>query len=386
MNGRPGDEDAPLLSVSNLRTEFRTDDGVVRAVDGVSFDVHAGETLGVVGESGSGKSVTARSILGLVDDPGRILDGSSVRFRGEELVGRSEREYRAVRGNGIAMVFQDAEASLNPVHTVGDQIEEALELHRNLTGEAATERATELLKAVSIPDARRRLTEYPHQFSGGMCQRAAIAMALACDPDLLICDEPTTALDVTVQAQIIDLLNEVQEARDLAVVFVTHDMGVVARVADRVAVMYAGEVVERAPVERLFENPKHPYTRGLLGAIPGRGDPDERLRSIEGDVPTPRGPATACRFAPRCPKAFEECTGVHPANVDVGLQDGEHTAACLLYPDDVDQETALAVHRERDGDSREDGSEEDGAIEDESDEDGAGDDDSREDGSGEGES
>jgi len=336
----------PVLSVENLRTEFHTDKEVIRAIDDVSFDVHPGETVGIVGESGSGKSVTARSIMGLVDDPGRILDGSSIRFRGEELVGKTEDEYRDVRGDGIAMVFQDPLSSLNPVYTVGNQIKEALKLHQGLTGKAATDRAAELLKAVSIPDARRRLTEYPHQFSGGMRQRAVIAMALACDPDLLICDEPTTALDVTIQAQILELLNDIQDAEDLAIVFITHDMGVIAQVADRVNVMYAGEFVEKAPVEELFANPRHPYTQSLLESIPGRGDADERLQSIEGDVPTPHGAATYCRFAPRCPKAFDECDAIHPAHVDVGEEDVEHTAACLLYPDDLPQEEALAIHQE----------------------------------------
>ena len=340
-------EAAPVLTVENLRTEFQTDKEVIRAIDDVSFDVHPGETVGIVGESGSGKSVTARSIMGLVDDPGRILDESSIRFHGEELVGKTESQYRNVRGSGMTMVFQDPLSSLNPVYTVGNQIKEALRLHQGLKGKEATERAAELLKAVSIPDARRRLTEYPHQFSGGMRQRAVIAMALACDPDLPICDEPTTALDVTIQAQILELLNDIQEAEDLAIIFITHDMGVIAQVADRVNVMYSGEFVEKAPVEELFANPRHPYTQGLLQSIPGRGDPDERLRSIEGDVPTPHGAATYCRFAPRCPKAFDECESIHPAHVDVGDGDVVHTAACLLYPDDVPQEEALDVHRER---------------------------------------
>jgi len=339
----------PILSVRDLRTEFHTDREVVRAVDGVSFDVFPGETVGIVGESGSGKSVTARSILGLVDSPGRILPGSSVEFSGEELVGRSEAEYRRVRGGGIAMVFQDASSSLNPVYTVGTQIEEALALHRGLSGREATERAAELLEAVSIPDARRRLADYPHQFSGGQRQRVAVAMALACEPDLLICDEPTTALDVTIQAGILDVLGEIQAERELAIVFVTHDMGVIANVADRVTVMYAGELVEKAPVEELFEHPAHPYTRALLDAIPGATDSGKDLRPIEGDVPTPTGPATDCRFAPRCPERFADCTDVHPQQVDVGDGGVEHTAACLLYPDGVPRDEAVRVHREREG-------------------------------------
>jgi peptide/nickel transport system ATP-binding protein len=336
-----------VLSVENLQTAFFTDKEVIRAVDGVSFEIDEGETVGIVGESGSGKSVTARSIMGLVDSPGRILEGSSIRFYGEELVGKSEAAYREIRGQGIAMIFQDPLTSLNPVYTIGNQIKEALRLNRGLTGEAATEEAVRLLEAVSIPDARRRLTEYPHQFSGGMRQRAVIAMALACEPDLLICDEPTTALDVTIQAQILELLQELQEERGLAIMFITHDMGVIADVSDRVNVMYAGEIVEKAPVEELFEQPKHPYTRGLLESIPGRNVGEARLRTIEGDVPTPNEPATYCRFAPRCPERFEPCDDVHPENVDVGDEAADHRAACLLYPANEPIPDVVALHREK---------------------------------------
>jgi peptide/nickel transport system ATP-binding protein len=336
-----------VLSVENLQTAFFTDKEVIRAVDGVSFEIDEGETVGIVGESGSGKSVTARSIMGLVDSPGRILEGSSIRFYGEELVGKSEAAYREIRGQGIAMIFQDPLTSLNPVYTIGNQIKEALRLNRGLTGEEATEEAVRLLEAVSIPDARRRLTEYPHQFSGGMRQRAVIAMALACEPDLLICDEPTTALDVTIQAQILELLQELQEERGLAIMFITHDMGVIADVSDRVNVMYAGEIVEKAPVEELFEQPKHPYTRGLLESIPGRNVGEARLRTIEGDVPTPNEPATYCRFAPRCPEEFDACSAVHPVNVEVGADDVDHTAACLLYPEEMPTEDAVETHRAR---------------------------------------
>ncbi|WP_435197588.1 ABC transporter ATP-binding protein [Natronomonas sp. EA1] len=337
----------PVLAVENLRTAFFTDKEVIRAVDGISFDIHAGETVGIVGESGSGKSVTARSIMGLVESPGRILDGSSIRFQGEELVGKTQAQYRKLRGSGIAMVFQDPLTSLNPVYTVGNQIKEALRLHQGLRGTEATKEAINLLEAVSIPDARRRINEYPHQFSGGMRQRAVIAMALACDPELLICDEPTTALDVTIQAQILELLKELQEERGLAIMFITHDMGVIADIADRVNVMYAGEVIESAPVGELFENPKHPYTQGLLQSIPGMHPGEERLRTIEGDVPTPNEPATYCRFAPRCPEAFDACDAVHPVNVEVGRDDTDHTAACLLYPEDQSREEAVETHRAR---------------------------------------
>jgi peptide/nickel transport system ATP-binding protein len=344
-----GREEA-VLSVENLQTAFFTEKETIRAVDGISFDIQPGETVGVVGESGSGKSVTARSIMGLIDSPGRVLDGSSIRFHGEELTGKSEEAYREIRGSGIAMVFQDPLTSLNPVYTVGNQIKEAIRKNRDLEDRNATEVAIDLLEAVSIPDARRRMTEYPHQFSGGMRQRAVIAMALACDPDLLICDEPTTALDVTIQAQILELLNQLQEERGLSIMFITHDMGVIAEIADRVNVMYAGEIVESGPVDDLYKNPKHPYTQGLLESIPGRHAGEERLRTIEGDVPTPNEPATHCRFAPRCPKAFDACDAVHPERVQVGESD-EHTAACLLYPEDVSEEEAVAVHEQK-GDER----------------------------------
>ena len=391
-----------VLSVENLRTAFFTDKETIRAVDGVSFDVREGETVGIVGESGSGKSVTARSIMGLIKSPGRILDGN-IRFRDRDVVDRlagsnrkrtadvaglseDERDravddddfvfveewdgddpadgyvdvtrmpnaaLRTLRGNGIAMIFQDPLSSLNPVYTVGNQIKEALRLHQGLRGQKATEEAINLLEAVSIPDAKRRVTEYPHQFSGGMRQRAVIAMALACEPELLICDEPTTALDVTIQAQILELLSDIQEERGLSIVFITHDMGVMAEIADRLNVMYAGEIVETAPVEEVFADPKHPYTQGLLESIPGRHPGEERLRTIEGDVPTPNEPATYCRFAPRCPEAFAECDTVHPVSVPVDEGASDHTAACLLYPDDESRESAVETHRRRGEDSEE---------------------------------
>jgi peptide/nickel transport system ATP-binding protein len=353
-----GDSD-PVLAVENLRTAFAQERETVYAVDDVSFTVGEGETVGIVGESGSGKSVTARSIMGLIDEPGRILDGSSIRFHGEELVDKTERQYRQYRGSGIGMIFQDPLTSLNPVYTVGNQIREALRLHRGLRGKRATEEAINLLEAVSIPDASRRVSEFPHEFSGGMRQRAVIAMTLACQPDLLICDEPTTALDVTIQAQILELLSDLQDERGLSIIFITHDMGVIAEIADRVNVMYAGEFVESAPVEDLFADPKHPYTRGLLASIPGRNAGADRLETIEGDVPTPNEPATHCRFAPRCPEAFEDCEAVHPQRVDVSEREGDsrgdgasggldHEAACLLYPEDLPREEAVAHHRELD--------------------------------------
>ena len=312
-----------LLTVENLQTVFRTGKETVHAVDGVSFEIHPGETVGLVGESGSGKSVTARSILGLLDEPGHIEDGK-IQFRGDNIV---ETGWKKHRGD-MAIVFQDPLNSINPVYTVGNQIREALRIHQGLTGSEAQTRAIELLESVGIPDAPRRVDEYPHQFSGGMQQRALIAIALACDPDLLVCDEPTTALDVTIQAQILDLLDTLQEEENLAILFITHDMGVIEETADRVNVIYAGEVVERAPTEAIFENAQHPYTRALLESIPGRTASSESLPTIDGEVPTPTGPAQQCRFAPRCPAATDACSTTHPEHVAVNE---DHTAACLIH-------------------------------------------------------
>jgi peptide/nickel transport system ATP-binding protein len=337
-------EEAPVLSVRNLRTVFHTDRETIRAVDGVDLDIHRGETVGLVGESGSGKSVTARSIMGLVDEPGEVLPGSSITFEGRELADLTDKQYQEVRGSGIGMIFQDPLKALNPVFTVGNQIKEALRVNRGITGSEATEEAIDLLEAVSIPDPARRLKEYPHQFSGGMQQRAIIAMMLACDPEVLICDEPTTALDVTIQAQILELLKDLQEERGLALLFITHDMGVIAEMADNVNVMYAGEIVEKAPVDELFDSPKHPYTRGLLEAIPGTQEDADRLRSIEGDVPTPNEAATYCRFAPRCPEAFDDCEKIHPELVGPSEAETDRSVACLLYPDDRPQADAVEFH------------------------------------------
>jgi len=390
--------DDTLLSVENLRTTFHTDQEVVRAVDGVSISVPAQRTLGIVGESGSGKSVTARSILGLVDEPGRVDPDSEIRYHEPDFVQRIARQHpgrvrwageeadddafvtvesgsgegssitvesgsvdlisapdsvvRAVRGSEIAMVFQDALSSLNPVYTVGNQLTELLGIHQDLQGAQAREAAADLLEQVGIPDPKRRLKEYPHQFSGGMQQRAVIALALACDPEVLLCDEPTTALDVTIQAQILELLERLQRERGLSIVFITHDMGVIAQIADAVAVMYAGEIVERAPIQELFERPQHPYTRGLLESIPGLTGEVDRLPTIEGSVPTPNEAATYCRYAPRCPKAFDECNAVHPEHVPVGdrspegngVDPADHTVACLLYPETEPLEKRLETH------------------------------------------
>ncbi|MCF2164368.1 MULTISPECIES: ABC transporter ATP-binding protein [Halobacterium] len=336
--------DESILSIRNLQTVFRTDHEHIRAVDGISLSISPGETLGIVGESGSGKSVTARSIMGLVDAPGEVLPESSIVFDGTELTELSADQYQEVRGSGVGMIFQDPLKSLNPVYTVGNQIREALRINRGITGQEATDVAIDLLEDVAIPDPERRLDEYPNEFSGGMRQRAVIAMMLACDPDVLICDEPTTALDVTIQAQIVELLQDIQAERDLAILFITHDMGVIAEISDRVNVMYAGEFVEKAPVEELFANPKHPYTQGLLDAIPGTSVDDERLNTIEGDVPTPNQPATDCRFAPRCPKAFEDCTEVHPTHVSVS-DSHDHSTACLLYPEGKSRTERVEHHR-----------------------------------------
>lgn len=336
-------EDDVILSVRNLETVFYTEHETIRAVDDVSFDVRRGETVGIVGESGSGKSVTARSIMGMIESPGRILNGSSIEFEGRELTELTNEEYRSVRGSGIGMVFQDPRNSLNPVYTIGNQIKEALKVNRGITGKRATEEAIELLEAVGIPDAERRLGEYPHEFSGGMNQRAVIAMMLACEPEFLIVDEPTTALDVTIQAQILDLLKELQEERNLSILFITHDMGVIADISDRVNVMYAGQIVESAPVESLFANPKHPYTQALIETIPGEHTREEGLRTIEGEVPTPNEPASYCRFSPRCPKAFDACETTPPQHVTT--DDGEeHTAACLLYPADMEEAERIDYH------------------------------------------
>jgi peptide/nickel transport system ATP-binding protein len=343
VGGQQSIREEVLLSVEDLQTVFYTDRETIHAVDNISFDVERGETVGIVGESGSGKSVTARSIMGLIDSPGSVLEGSSINFDGQELTEFSDKEYRDIRGSGIGMVFQDPQESLNPVYTVGNQIREALSVNRGITGQEAVEEATELLESVGIPDAKRRLDEYPHEFSGGMRQRAVIAMMLACEPELLIADEPSTALDVTIQAQILDLLKDLQEERNLSILFITHDMGVIADISDRVNVMYSGQIIEKGPVEAIFANPQHPYTRALIDSIPGEKTRKEGLTTIEGDVPTPNEPAEYCRFAPRCPKAFEECEKMPPQHVQVGETE-EHTASCLLYPEGLSEQDRIREH------------------------------------------
>src|SRR5437870_2019777 len=299
-----------LLEVRNLRTHFRTGGGLMRAVDGVSFYLDSGELLGLVGESGCGKSITALSIMRLIAPPGRIA-GGEIFFEGKNLLKLSEAEMRQIRGDDIAMIFQDPMTSLNPVFTVGEQIAEALRLHRKLSRKAARAAAIQAMSEVAIPDPARRVDDYPHQLSGGMRQRVMIAMALACDPKLLIADEPTTALDVTIQAQMLELLNELRRTRDLAILLITHDLGVVAEVADRVAVMYTGKIVEESPVDELFARPKHPYTEGLLRSVPKLTAADvaksERLQTIEGMVPKPTKLPPGCHFEPRCAYRMPRC-------------------------------------------------------------------------------
>jgi peptide/nickel transport system ATP-binding protein len=321
-----------LLRVRDLKTYFVTEQGkgTARAVDDVSFDLYPGETLGIVGESGCGKTVTSLSILRLVPEPpGHILPGSLIEFEGRNLLTLPAPALRAVRGNQIAMIFQEPMTSLNPVFTVGDQIAEAAIIHQHLARGAARTRAIEMLRLVGIPDPEERVDHYPHQLSGGMRQRVMIAMALICHPKVLIADEPTTALDVTIQAQILELLDRLQQELGMAVLLITHDLGVVAGHADRVVVMYAGRVVETATTQALFARPTHPYTEGLLAAVPRIDTPRARLHAIPGQVPAATGWPTGCRFHPRCPYAWDKCVAQEPAALDVGDEPG-HTARCWL--------------------------------------------------------
>jgi oligopeptide/dipeptide ABC transporter ATP-binding protein len=326
----------PLLEVNDLKTYFRTDDGVVKAVDGVNFSVDKGKTLGIVGESGSGKSVTCLTIMGLNSKKNTISSGEAL-FNGENLLHMSPKQLRGIRGNDIAMIFQDPMTSLNPVHKIGAQLVEAGLLHQDMTKKQAKARALELLKAVGIPRAERRIDDYPHQFSGGMRQRVMIAMALVNDPDLLIADEPTTALDVTTQAQILNLMNKLQEDFGSAIIIITHDLGVVAETADDVVVMYAAQVVEHGPVESIFRRPHMPYTWGLLGSLP-RLDADlERLVQIKGQPPSLLNPPKGCRFHPRCPYVMDICTQEDPPLRPIS-DDPEHLQACHLDEATKDRE------------------------------------------------
>jgi peptide/nickel transport system ATP-binding protein len=323
----------PLLQIQGLKTHFATDDGWLHAVDGVDITLHAGETVCVVGESGCGKSVTARTVMKLIEmPPGRIVDGR-ILWKGRDLVPLSPREMQTIRAREIAMIFQEPMTSLNPVFTVGEQIGESLRLHEGLSKRQALERAVDLLRLVRIPTPEKRVRDYPHQFSGGMRQRVMIAMALACKPQLLIADEPTTALDVTIQAQILELLAELKAEMGMAILLITHAMGVVAEVAQRVVVMYAGQVVEEAPVQQLFAQPRHPYTRGLIRSIPRLGSSAThkvRLEAIPGTVPKLIEPGPGCRFASRCSHARPECTVATPMLREV---EPGHRVACAL--DDV---------------------------------------------------
>ena len=316
-----------LLSLENLRTYFYSDVGVARAVDGVSFHIDAGETVGIVGESGCGKSVTALSILRLIAPPGRIEPDSRIVFEGRDLVTLRENEMRRIRGNRIAMIFQEPMTALNPVFTVGDQIAEVARVHERAAKKAAWSRAVEMLELVGIPAPAERAREYPHQLSGGMRQRVVIAMALVMKPALVIADEPTTALDVTIQAQILDLLKDLQQRFGTSILLITHDMGVVAETASRVIVMYGGEIVEEAPVSRIFAQPHHPYTAGLLGAMPRVGETRERLQTIPGTVPPPTNWPKGCRFHDRCQFAWERTLHEHPPLYDIGPG---HRSRCHL--------------------------------------------------------
>jgi len=328
---KPSEAAQPLLEIEDLRTHFFTRDGIVRAVDGVSLNVKPGETLAVVGESGCGKSVTSLSILRLIPNPpGRIV-GGAIRFQGVDLLSLPEAEMRKIRGNEISMIFQEPMTSLNPVLTVSRQISETLMLHQGLDGKQAGRRAVEMLRLVKIPEAERRAQQYPHEMSGGMRQRVMIAMALACNPKLLIADEPTTALDVTIQAQILDLMRELKQKIGAAIILITHDLGVVAEMAERVVVMYAGRKVEEASIRDLFRRPRHPYTAGLLNSIPrlgatrGRAAPP-RLTEIPGMVPSLKDEIVGCAFAPRCPYVTERCRREAPG---FDMKAPQHFAACF---------------------------------------------------------
>lgn len=323
-----------ILDVKDLRVYFYTDKGVSKAVDGNNFRMYENETLAIVGESGCGKSVTAMSILGLVDEPGKIVEGSVVEYDGINLATASDAELRKVRGNDISMIFQEPMTSLNPVFTVGSQIMETILLHEDVSKEEARKRAIDLIGMVGISRPEKVVDNYPHELSGGMRQRVMIAMALACSPKLLIADEPTTALDVTIQAQILSLMNDLKEKTGTSIMLITHDLGVVAQMADNVNVMYAGKVVESAPVEELFENPKHPYTKGLMASMPSLNAGKERLETIEGNVPSPLELPVGCYFADRCKYAKDKCRQAQPISYKVKSR---HHVSCFLYEDELEE-------------------------------------------------
>jgi oligopeptide/dipeptide ABC transporter ATP-binding protein len=318
-----------LLDVKNLKTHFNTDKGIVKAVDGVSFQIKRGEILGIVGESGCGKSITSQSILRLVGMKKNEIVEGEVLFEGQDLLKKKEREMRSIRGKKAGLIAQDPMTSLNPVYTVGNQIAEVPIIHEKATKKKAWQSAIEMLKKVGIPSAKERASQYPHQFSGGMRQRGVIAMALAGNPSLLIADEPTTALDVTIQSQVLDLILKLRQETNAGIMMITHDLGVVAEICDTVAVMYAGKIVEKAPVEELFKNPQHPYTKGLLASLPKIGS-KERLKPIEGQPPDLQNLNEGCRFVDRCPFAFDQCHTAQPELFDTNEQ---HQTACYLYTD-----------------------------------------------------
>ncbi len=333
----------PLLEVKDLKVSFRTEDGIVRAVDGVSFSIAKGEVVGIVGESGSGKSVTMMSVMRLIIDPNAVFEGQVI-YKGRDLMKLGQDEMREVRGAEIAMIFQDPMTSLNPVYRVGWQIAEQIREHEGSNKAQANNRATELLGAVGIPNPKQRVNDYPHQFSGGMRQRVMIAMALSCNPDLLIADEPTTALDVTIQAQILELIGRLKADFGSAVILITHDMGVVADVADRVMVMYAGRAVERGSKHDLFYDPQHPYTWGLLGSIPRLDRPKpERLTAIQGTPPSLINLPEGCSFGPRCPQRFDRCVEAPP--LEDRLRNG-HLDACFLEPETKRSRREATIHPE----------------------------------------
>jgi peptide/nickel transport system ATP-binding protein len=339
---RPRDDHAdahardPLLRIDDLHTHFETDEGIVRAVDGVSFDVYPGETVAIVGESGSGKTVASESITRLFRSPPGFIPEGRVEFDGEDVTAMDEDALRRLRGGRVSHVFQNPQGALNPVYTIGWQLREAIELHQDVTEAEAREIAIDLLTGVGIPEAATRLDDYPHELSGGMKQRVVIAIALACEPDLLIADEPTTALDVTIQAQILDLIRTLQEERGMAILFVSNDLGVVAEIADRVIVLYAGQVMEQGGVHDAFDTPAHPYTRALLSCLPGRGN----VGGIPGDLPDPTAPPDGCRFADRCAHAVDDCRGGgQPPLYEVDGPD--HVASCVHFAPGADPSVVL---------------------------------------------
>lgn len=331
----------PLLDVSNLHTYFNTENGTLKAVDGIDLTIEKGEVVAIVGESGSGKTVTSEAVTRLFDSPPGYIPDGSIKFDGTELTDMTEAELRDIRGAEISHIFQNPEGALNPVYTVGWQIREAIRLHRDVTKAEANEIAVELLTQVGLPEASARLTEYPHQLSGGQKQRVMIAMALACEPKLLIADEPTTALDVTIQAQILDLLRQLQSNRQMSILFITHDLGVVAEIADRVLVMYAGKIMEQGPVEEIFENPAHPYTRALLDCLPGTG----KLGGIPGKLPEATDIPDGCRYAERCEYAVEECSeGEQPPMHQ--FENDDHAVSCVHFGNGRDPSRILGSDAE----------------------------------------